>query len=354
MDLIRVESVHYRQVMINMLFDIKFKEKLFHITNSEMFVELAVELFRYQSKANPVYKKYIQQLGVKPRQVADIKQIPFLPIEFFKTHKVVSGNMPVTKTFISSGTTSVQKSRHYISDESLYKRLSVEGFEFFFGPLSEFCILALVPTVSDQPSSSLAYMINNFVKVGINFQSNFFFQNYSGLLEQLKLMSNSTKKNILFGVSYALIDFVQHNRKELKRLNLTEKNLIVMETGGMKGHKKEMIRTQLHKILCDTLGVTKISSEYGMTELLSQAYSKKDGIFNCPPWMKVLIRDINDPLSITTLNSSGGINVIDLGNIHSCAFIATQDLGKLYDNGSFEVLGRFDNSDIRGCNLLIA
>lgn len=308
-------------------------------------------IFKYQATENEVYRRYIQSLKINIDTVTELEQIPFLPIEFFKTHKIITNykqQIPSSKLFASSGTTGIQ-SKHYISDISIYEKSYQKTFEYFYGNIQEYCILALLPSYLEREGSSLIYMIDDLIKKSKHPESSFYLHNYDELL--LKLQQLKKQKIILIGVTYALLDLAERLNSLLIRADFN--NLIIMETGGMKGKRNELVREELHKILCESFGLDIIHSEYGMTELLSQAYSKGNGIFNCPPWMKILIRDINDPFAILSNNKTGGINVIDLANINSCSFIATQDLGKSFPDNSFEVLGRFDNSDIRGCNLLV-
>ena len=273
--------------------------------------------------------------------------MPFLPIEFFKSQRVVSNNHDVQVIFTSSGTTGITTSSHNVTDVSWYEASFRKAFELFYGDIKDYTVLALLPSYLEREGSSLIYMADDLIKQSQNPDSGFFLYNHEELYKQLIKQQHNNKPTLLIGVTFALLDFVENYS-----LNFSE--LIVMETGGMKGRRKEMIREELHEQLRKGFGVAAIHSEYGMTELLSQAYSKGDGIFNCPPWMRIITRDTNDPITLIKDNKAGGINIIDLANVNSCSFIATQDLGKVYADGSFEVLGRFDNADIRGCNLLIA
>jgi hypothetical protein len=270
-----------------------------------------------------------------------------MPIEFFKSHTVVSNNDAIQVTFTSSGTTGIITSRHPVTNASWYEASFRKAFELFYGDIRNYTVLALLPSYLEREGSSLIYMAEDLIKQSNNLDSGFFLYNHDELYHQLKKQQADKKPTLLIGVTFALLDFV-----EQYQINFPE--LIVMETGGMKGKRKEMIREELHEQLCKGFGVDAIHSEYGMTELLSQAYSKGSGIFNCPPWMSIITRDTNDPVTLIKDDKAGGINIIDLANINSCSFLATQDLGKVYADGSFEVLGRFDNADIRGCNLLIA
>ncbi|MDB5143321.1 MAG: acyl transferase [Mucilaginibacter sp.] len=323
------------------------KQQVFSISNEQQFADIALQVFRYQAQNCTVYREFITNLKVDTDAVKRIDQIPFLPISFFKSHEVLSTTDDVKVTFTSSGTTGMINSRHLVTDVSWYEESFRQAFDVFCGDIKDYCILALLPSYLEREGSSLIYMAEDLVKRSGNPDSGFFLYNHDDLFQQLKKQQQAKKRTLLIGVTFALLDFVENHA-----INFPE--LIVMETGGMKGRRKEMIREELHGVLCNGFGVDTIHSEYGMTELLSQAYSKGNGIFYCPPWMKVITRDTNDPVSTLDNDKTGGINVIDLANINSCSFIATQDLGKVYKDGSFEVLGRFDNSDIRGCNLLIA
>jgi hypothetical protein len=311
-------------------------------TNNE-FNDLALEIFRFQSSANPVYKQYIQSLRIDAGVIDHYSKIPFLPIGFFKQHRVYCAGHEPEVAFLSSGTTGPQASRHFVADLSLYEASFLNSFRLFYGNPEQFRIMALLPSYRDRKGSSLIYMAEQLIRKSRFPDSGF----YNPDSKDLAGMLNSRgQKTILLGVSFALLDLIEN-------YEIRNPELIVMETGGMKGKRKEMVREELHKILMQGFGATTIHSEYGMTELLSQAYSKGEGRFRTPPWMKILIRDINDPLTLINHNITGGINVIDLANIYSCSFIATEDLGKSHSDGSFEVLGRFDASDIRGCNLLV-
>ena len=323
--------------------------EIFSIRTKTDFSKKAIQLFQIQAESNPVYKKYIQQLGVIPRKVKTIPQIPFLPIEFFKTQEVVSQSSLIAhrpSVFLSSGTTGQQRSKHLVSDISIYEESFRKCFELFYGDVQQYAILALLPSYYENKNSSLIYMVMDLIKGSKNKHSGFFNSKDETLVQVIKTLLEKKQKVLLFGVSFALLDF-------LPLVKGDKGDLVILETGGMKGKREEITRQELHKTLCAKFGVTKVDSEYGMTELLSQAYSRGDGIFRCPPWMKVFVRDVNDPFSFLPNGKTGALNIIDLANINSCSFIATQDLGKIYKNGSFEVLGRTDNSDLRGCNLLI-
>lgn len=323
------------------------KQQVFSINNKQQFVDTALQVFRFQAQNCRVYHEFITNLKVDIDAVKQIEQIPFLPISFFKSHKIVSNTDEQQVTFTSSGTTGTINSSHLVTDLSWYEESFRKAFHIFYGDIKDYCILALLPSYLEREGSSLIYMAEDLVEQSQNPDSGFFLYNHDDLFQQLKKQQLANKPTILIGVTFALLDFVEHYPVDFPEL-------IIMETGGMKGRRKEMIREELHQVLCKGFGVDTIHSEYGMTELLSQAYSTGSGIFDCPPWMKIITRDTNDPISNLDNEKTGGINVIDLANINSCSFIATQDLGKVYADDSFEVLGRFDNSDIRGCNLLIA
>ncbi|NJB81343.1 LuxE/PaaK family acyltransferase [Wenyingzhuangia aestuarii] len=313
---------------------------------SQNFKEQALAVFRHQAEHCVVYKDFINLLNVHPNKVNNIEDIPFLPIQFFKSHSIICGNPTIEETFLSSGTTGMSQSQHLVADVSLYKKSYLKAFELFYGNIREYTVLALLPSYLERNGSSLIYMVEDIINKSENPNSGFYLHNHQELYDKLQELESKQAKTILIGVSFALLDFIE-------KFNCNLQHTIVMETGGMKGKRKEMIREELHEELKKGFGVDNIHSEYGMTELLSQAYFNDSQKFNCPPWMKILIRDTEDALSLLPIGKSGGINVIDLANVNSCSFIATQDLGKVYADGSFDVLGRFDNSDIRGCNLLI-
>ncbi|MEO8885822.1 MAG: acyl transferase [Mucilaginibacter sp.] len=322
------------------------KPQIFSISNKQEFEVAALKVFKHQAENCAVYRDFIKGLNINPVEITSIQQIPFLPIEFFKSRDVLSSTDNVQVTFTSSGTTGMITSSHKVTDVSWYEDSFRAAFKLFYGDIKDYTILALLPSYLERDGSSLIYMANDLIQQSANPDSGFFLYNHEELAHQLKKQQEAKKPILLIGVTFALLDFV-----EQYSFNFPE--LIVMETGGMKGRRKEMIREELHETLCKGFGVDAIHSEYGMTELLSQAYSKGNGIFNCPPWMRVITRDTNDPMSLLNTDKAGGVNVIDLANINSCSFIATQDLGRVYADDSFEVLGRFDNADIRGCNLLV-
>ncbi len=319
---------------------------IFSNHSREDFIQLTLNVFKYQAANCSVYKRYIETLPISPEEIDSVEKIPFLPIEFFKNHKVITREKPEEKIFSSSGTTGSVPSLHYVSELFIYEESFRRAFELFYGNPHDFAILALLPSYLERSGSSLIYMVDDLIKKSRYSQSDYFLYNHQDLFHQLNSLYKKNIPTILFGVTYALLDFMENYPIHFP-------NLIVMETGGMKGQRREIIREELHENLCEGFGVTEIHSEYGMTELLSQAYSKGKGRFYCPPWMKIMIRELNDPFSFLGNDQTGGINVIDLANINSCSFIATQDLGKISSDHHFEVLGRFDQSDIRGCNLLV-
>jgi len=321
-----------------------FKSKLFSIDNQN-FNKAALELFQFQYKNNLVYKSYIDYLNIKPDEVNDIDKIPFLPIRFFKSHKIISSNFTIRHVFESSGTTQNNTSRHYIEDLEFYKQVSSRIFLDTFGLIKGAVIIGLLPSYLERNNSSLVYMVDHFIESSHRSESGFYLHNYEQLYQLLKAL-DETKNIYLFGVTFALLEFAQ-------KYKINNDNFVILETGGMKGKGSEMVREELHEILGEGFTSSRITSEYGMTELLSQAYMAEDGYFKPPPWMSVKIRDINDPFCFVKEGKSGGINIIDLANIHSCAFIETEDLGVNSDLG-FKVLGRLDNSDLRGCNLLVS
>ncbi|WP_461491896.1 LuxE/PaaK family acyltransferase [Pontibacter sp. HJ8] len=320
-----------------------------HDNQSLNFDEAALELFRYQAQHNPVYRDYLQHLRVQPQQIHQVAEIPFLPIEFFKTHEVKTGDFEPEVTFYSSGTTQSSRSRHFVASLDWYTRTTQRIFEHYYSPLTEYVVLALLPSYLEQGGSSLVAMVDYFVKQTGQQEEGFYLRNHDALLQTISGAQQKGKEILLIGVSYALLNLADEVQGKVDFTNVT-----IMETGGMKGRRREMIREELHAYLKRGFGVDVIHSEYGMTELLSQAYSLGNGLFKPGYTLRVLLRDLNDPFDIRPGIRSGGINVIDLANVDSCAFIETKDIGRLQPNGEFEVLGRFDNSDIRGCNLLIS
>ena len=319
---------------------------IFTISNQKQFDKIALKVFRFQYENNLVYREFCDFLKTDVKKVKTIQQIPFLPIQFFKSHQVVSNSNPIQTTFKSSGTTGMVTSQHLVTDISIYEESYRKGFSQFYGNIEDYVVLALLPSYLEREGSSLIHMVSDLIQLSNHPESGFYLHNYDELIEKIIQLDQSGQNVILIGVTYALLDLIEKHSFQLE-------NTIIMETGGMKGKRKEMIREELHQELCNGFGVKSIHSEYGMTELLSQAYSLGEGIFECPSWMQILVRDTEDALSYVREGKTGGINVIDLANINSCSFIATQDLGKIYSDGSFEVLGRFDHSDIRGCNLMV-
>jgi phenylacetate-coenzyme A ligase PaaK-like adenylate-forming protein len=330
-----------------MLFLQKFmKKNMFNIQSQEDFAKVTIEVFKHQFKNNSVYRSFCDLLYMHPSDVSKIEEIPFLPIQFFKSRKVLSSLEEVQETFTSSGTTGSITSKHFVTDIKFYKESYLKGFAHFYGNIEDYVVLALLPNYLERESSSLVFMVDDFIIKSKNIESGFYLNNIDELAKKLINLDEIGQKVLLVGVSFALLDLIEKHQFKLK-------NTIIMETGGMKGRRKELIRNELHQLLQSGFGVDEIHSEYGMTELLSQGYSKGSGLFETPPWMKVLTRDTEDALTILPLGKAGGINVIDLANYNSCSFIATQDLGKEHKNETFEILGRFDTSDIRGCNLMV-
>ena len=319
---------------------------VFNIQNQSDFKTCALQVFRHQFKNNAIYRSFCDLLYIHSSDVKEVEEIPFLPIQFFKSHAVLSSTQAVQETFTSSGTTGSSISKHMVTDVSWYTKSYTKGFEHFYGPIEEYTVLGLLPNYLERDGSSLIYMVDDFIKKSNKPASGFYLNNLTELSKTLIELDKKGEKVLLIGVTFALLDLIERQQFKLQ-------NTIIMETGGMKGRRKEIIRNELHEILCAGFGVSKIHSEYGMTELLSQGYSSGDGVFDCPPWMKILARDTEDALTMVGSNKTGGLNVIDLANYNSCSFIATQDLGKVDNNASFEVLGRFDHSDIRGCNLMV-
>ena len=332
-------------------------DKIFSIKNDNEFREVALWTFRRQYGQNSLYREFCDILGVTPKKVNSLEKVPFLPIRFFKSHEVKTGSFEPELVFESSGTTGMRNSRHLVKSAELYKESFMEGFRLAYGEPSKYCILGLLPSYLERGNSSLVHMVGELIRRSENPDSGFYLREEENLHELLLRLEDAGQPAILIGVTFALLDFAEKYRMNLR-------HTIVMETGGMKGRRKEMIREELHSILKDAFGVSEIHAEYGMTELLSQAYSKGNGIFHCPPWMKVFARDETDPLRVGSREqgagsreqgtvNSGALNIIDLANIHSCSFIATDDACRIHADGSFEVTGRLDGSDLRGCSLLI-
>ncbi|MFM7015337.1 MAG: acyl transferase [Bacteroidota bacterium] len=320
--------------------------KCFAISSEEEWNDCALAVFRYQATHVEVYKRYVELLGVEIEAVQHYSQIPFLPISLFKTQSVLANQVAPEITFTSSGTTGMITSQHHVANLALYQESFMKAFHDFYGPVEDYCIIGLLPAYLERSGSSLVYMVNQLIHKSNNQHSGFYLNQYKELQELLAQLKLQNQKTILFGVTFALLDMAEN-------FSVDFPELIVMETGGMKGRRREMVREELHKVLAKGFGVKKIHSEYGMTELLSQAYSKGEGLFKCPPWMKILVREMNDPKQFVINGVTGGVNVIDLANYYSCSFIATQDLGKIHPGNQFEIIGRFDHADLRGCNLMV-
>ena len=319
---------------------------IFDIKSEISFKKKTLEIFKFQYDNNNVYRSFCELLCKYPSEINDINDIPFLPIDFFKTKAVITSNSNIQQTFTSSGTTGSKTSKHHVKDLKLYENSFIKGFEQFYGSINNYTILGLLPSYLERDGSSLVYMVNTMIEKSNSPKSGFYLKDLEKLRDTIFELESKKEKTLLIGVSYALLDLIESYEFKLE-------HTIIMETGGMKGNRKEMVKSELHSILKKGFGVEHIHGEYGMTEMLSQAYSKRDGFFSTANWMKVLIRDPEDNMTILTNGKCGGINIIDLANIHSCSFIATQDLGKVHSNGLFELLGRFDQSDIRGCNLMV-
>lgn len=332
-------------------FDPAHGSKLFSMSEADL-PGYALNVFRFQYDHNPLYRQYVRTLGFDPGSVKDLTGIPFLPVSFFKTHPVRSELPPGAifwepeTIFESSGTTGMTSSRHLVKELDLYRRSFTAAFELFYGPVKDWCVIGLLPAYLERKSSSLVLMVHELIGASGHPDSGFYLYEHENLYNTLQKLEQQGQKTLLIGVTFGLLDFAEKYRMELK-------NTVIMETGGMKGRRKEITRAELHAILTQRLGVETIHAEYGMTELLSQAYSKGNGLFDCPPWMKALVRKEDDPLE-THLQGEGIINIIDLANIWSCSFIATEDVGRIDGQGRFEISGRLDNSDIRGCSLLVA
>ena len=322
------------------------ENEILSIDNDISFNNLALKVFELQKQNVPIYNAYVKSLPTHYQSPDHFSKIPFLPIGFFKTHRVIDPSLDPEITFLSSGTTGTTPSKHFVANRKWYEKVYSNTFTQFYGNPDQYCILALLPSYLEREGSSLVEMANGLIHQSNHPDSGFYLNEFDKLYQVLIDLKAKDQKTILIGVTFGLLDFVEEYKLDFQEL-------IVMETGGMKGRRKELLREEVHALIKNGFGIKHVHSEYGMTELLSQAYSSGGGLFKTPPQMKVLIRDINDPFSFLSEGENGGINIIDLGNLYSCSFIATQDLGKKYTDGSFEVLGRFDNSDIRGCNLLI-
>ena len=325
----------------------EWHDKIFSVTESG-FRQLALDIFHFQYRANSVYNSYVKALGKTPFDVEEIEKIPFLPISFFKRDEIKAGKFNAEVIFKSSGTTQTINSQHHVKDVSIYIQSFTTAFKKIYGEPQDWCVIGLLPSYLEKGNSSLVYMVDDLIKQSKHPQGGFYLYDLEKLKEILISLEKTNQKTLLIGVTYALLDFAE-------KFPMPLMNTIIMETGGMKGRREELTRMEVHDQLKKAFGKTEIHSEYGMTELLSQGYAKKEGRFQCPPWMKVLIRDDEDPLSVQHSAPgvvSGAINIIDIANVYSCSFIATDDVGKLYPDKSFEVLGRRDGSDLRGCSLL--
>ena len=317
------------------------KDDIFSITDSEQFSRVAMDIFRFQAESCPPYREYLRLIGADVDSIRSIEQIPMLPIELFKSHNVYSAQSEPQIVFTSSATTGMVPSRHPVADLSIYERDFVESFRLFYGQVEQWSIYGLLPSYLQRSGSSLIYMVDHLIK--LSGRGGFYLDNYQQLLDD---MTADNRPKILIGVTYALLDLAEQYAPKLD-------NTIVMETGGMKGHRAEMSKAELHSVLCNAFGVDKIHSEYGMAELMTQGYSVGEGIFAAPPWMRVMVRDVNNPFKVLDRGRRGAINIIDLANLYSCSFIATQDMGIVYDNDTFRIEGRVTDADIRGCNLLV-
>ncbi len=314
-------------------------------TSASSFLETANNMFKFQVSNNPVYKQWYGLLNMQPAPMAQLQELPYLPVSFFKTHQVATTLFEPEYVFESSGTTQTVNSRHLIKNISLYQQSFMRAFELFYGNIEGWCIIGLLPSYLERQGSSLVMMVDELIKQSKHAKSGFYLYEHAKLADTLKELESAGQQTLLIGVTFALLDFAEHYPMQLK-------HTVIMETGGMKGKRKEQTRDEVHAILKQRFGLPAIHSEYGMTELLSQAYSNGSGRFVCPPWMKVLVRDEEDPLLIKE-TGKGVLNVIDLANVFSCSFLALEDVGTVYEDGSFEVHGRLDNSDIRGCSLLV-
>jgi len=321
-------------------------ENCFTLSSEAEFNVAALEVFRFQAENVKAYKEYVDLLGMDKSSIVHYSQIPFLPVSVFKSHSIISNKHSAEIVFTSSGTTGMITSQHLVADVALYEQSFNLGFQKFYGNIQDYCIIGLLPAYLERSGSSLVYMVDKLIKNSNHKDSGFYLNQYKELQSLLLRLKNEKQKTILIGVTFALLDMAENFKVDFP-------DLIVMETGGMKGRRKEIVREELHQLLTAGFGVEKIHSEYGMTELLSQAYSYGDGLFETPPWMKILIREVNDPFQLVADGTTGGVNIIDLANYHSCSFISTQDLGKIHANNQFEIVGRFDNADLRGCNLLV-
>lgn len=318
----------------------------FQLSSDQEFNEQALQLFRHQAVHCAVYAEYLRLLNCDVSMIQTVDEIPCLPIEAFKRHQVMTGNFEAEVVFTSSGTSGEATSKHFVKELNWYESAFITGFEAFYGAPEEWVVLALLPAYLERKGSSLVYMAQRLIELSKNELSGFYLSDFEKLENTLLKTAGSGQKVLLLGVTFGLLDFSDFTGKKFS-------HAVVMETGGMKGRRKEMVRAEVHALLKQTFDVEMIHSEYGMTELMSQAYSRGEGVFEAPPWMKILIREVDDPLSYAKQGKTGGVNIIDLANRHSCAFLATSDLGRLHDDNKFEIVGRFDHSEVRGCNLMV-
>lgn len=322
----------------------EWNDKIFNIKKGD-FLQLALEIFRYQYSKSPVYRSYADALNIRADKVKEIHEIPFLPIRFFKTRQVTTTEFTPQAIFESSGTTQTINSRHFVKDLALYEESFLSCFQNFYGNIKDYCVIGLLPSYLERKNSSLVYMVNKLIELSNRPENGFYLNEWEKLRDTLDGLERKRQKTLLIGVTFALLDFAE-------KFPMPLRSTIIMETGGMKGRREEMIREEVHARLNKAFETENIHSEYGMTELLSQAYSKANGLFHSPPWMKILVRNEEDPFDIKE-KGPGAINIIDLANIYSCSFIATDDAGTVFEDDSFEVLGRMDNTDLRGCSLLV-
>lgn len=323
-------------------------EEIFRVADNQSFETTALEIFRLQAAECPVYREYLQLLGTDAGSISDIFSVPFMPVTFFRDHNIFTGEGVPEQVFTSSGTAGMHRSHHSVRSLALYNESLERTFRLFYGDPSEYAIMGLLPSYLEREGSSLIYMVNRLMTLSGNSCGGFFLDDYEALMKAIDSARLAGVRVLLIGVTFALLDMAESHREDLS-------DALIMETGGMKGRRREMIRDEVHEIIMEAFGVTSVHSEYGMTELLSQAYSAGEGLFRSPPWMKVLIRDSHDPMAHSVASgASGGISVIDLANIWSCSFIDTDDLGRMHEGGLFEVQGRFDEADLRGCNLLVS
>jgi hypothetical protein len=326
------------------MFEKRFKDKVFHLSEKDMEAA-ALTLFLWQAQNNPIFARWLNLLRLAPTAISKLEAIPFMPVGFFKTHQVVSGGKAPEFSFETSGSTGSLPGYHHVVDLNLYRQSAINGFEQVWGPLSEWCFLALLPGYIERPNASLVYMIQTFMEQSGHPDNGYFLHDFERLSTTIQRLQRQKAKVMLLGVTFALLDFSELHPADFSGITL-------IETGGMKGKRQELVREEVHQKLQKAFNLSKVGSEYGMTELLSQAWSLGGGLFRCPPWMRVFVADPNDPLAPVKRTGKGAICVLDLCNIYSCAFLATQDVGEVFPDGSFEILGRFDHAELRGCNLM--